>query len=49
MFDSTIVRIDTDWGISGYGESCPLGPAYLPSFALGCRAGIRELAPHLIG
>ena len=33
----------------GYGEVCPLGPAYLPAYAAGARAGIAELAPHLIG
>ena len=26
IFDSTIVRIDTDEGLSGFGEVCPLGP-----------------------
>ena len=49
VFDSTIVRIDTDTGLSGYGEVCPLGPFYLPAYAAGVRAGIRELAPHLLG
>ncbi len=49
VFDSTIVRVDTDSGISGYGEVCPLGPFYLPAYAAGVRAGIKELAPHLIG
>lgn len=49
VFDSTIVRVDTDSGISGYGEVCPLGPFYLPAYADGVRAGIRELAPHLLG
>jgi L-alanine-DL-glutamate epimerase-like enolase superfamily enzyme len=49
VFDSTLVQIETDDGLSGYGEICPLGPAYLPSYANGARAGIRELAPHLIG
>lgn len=48
-FDSTIVRIETDAGISGHGEVCPLGPFYLPAFGAGARAGIRELAPHLLG
>ena len=32
VFDSTIVRIDTDEGITGWGEVCPLGPFYLPAF-----------------
>jgi L-alanine-DL-glutamate epimerase-like enolase superfamily enzyme len=49
VFDSTIVRVDTDNGISGYGEVCPLGPFYLPAYADGVRAGIKELAPHLLG
>jgi L-alanine-DL-glutamate epimerase-like enolase superfamily enzyme len=49
VFDSTIVAISTDAGITGYGEVCPLGPAYLPAYAAGARAGIAELAPHLIG
>lgn len=49
IFDSTIVAISTDAGITGYGEVCPLGPAYLPAYAAGARAGIAELAPQLIG
>lgn len=49
VFDSTIVIIQTDEGLIGTGEVCPLGPVYLPSFAGGARAGIHELAPHLIG
>lgn len=49
LFDSTVVCIETDEGIVGYGESCPLGPVYLPSYAHGVRAGLAELAPHLIG
>ena len=49
VFDSTIVRVETDAGIVGHGESCPLGPVYLPSYAGGVRAGLAELAPHLLG
>ena len=49
-FDSTVVpRVETDAGLAGHGEVCPLGPAYLPAYAGGVRAGLRELAPHLIG
>ncbi len=48
-FDSTVVRVETDAGVTGYGESCPLGPVYLPSYAAGVRSGLEELAPHLIG
>ena len=49
VFDSTVVAIETDEGLTGYAECCPLGSAYLPSFARGVRAGLTELAPHLIG
>lgn len=49
VFDSTIVGVETECGLVGYGEVCPLGPFYLPAYAEGVRAGLRELAPHLIG
>jgi len=49
VFDSTIVGVETDTGHIGYGEVCPLGPFYLPAYAEGVRAGLRELGPHLIG
>lgn len=49
VFDSTIVAVETDSGLTGYGEVCPLGPFYLPAYAEGVRAGLRELGPHLIG
>lgn len=49
VFDSTIVEILTDANVAGYGEVCPLGPAYLPAYAAGARTGIAELAPSLIG
>lgn len=49
VFDSTIVGVETECGLIGYGEVCPLGPFYLPAYAEGVRAGLRELGPHLIG
>jgi len=49
VFDSTVVRIETDEGITGLGEVCPLGPVYLSAYAEGARAGIKALAPALIG
>jgi len=49
VFDSTVVCIETDSGMTGWGENCPLGPFYLPAHAKGCRAAIEEIAPHLIG
>ena len=49
VFDSTVVAIETDQGVTGYGEVCPLGPYYLPAYAQGARTGIAELGPHLLG
>jgi cis-L-3-hydroxyproline dehydratase len=49
VFDSTIVRIETDAGLVGHGEVCPLGPFYLPAYAEGVRSGLRELGPHVLG
>ncbi|MER9637908.1 mandelate racemase/muconate lactonizing enzyme family protein [Mesorhizobium sp. M0228] len=47
--DSTIVEIVTDDGLTGWGETCPIGPVYQPHHALGARAAIAEIAPGLIG
>ncbi len=49
VFDSTVVELVTDDGLSGYGEVCPLGPFYLPAFGAGARAGIGELSGSLVG
>jgi L-alanine-DL-glutamate epimerase-like enolase superfamily enzyme len=46
---STVVRIDTDSGLTGWGETCPLGATYLPASAPGARAALTELAPALLG
>jgi L-alanine-DL-glutamate epimerase-like enolase superfamily enzyme len=49
VFDSTVVAVETDAGLTGHGEVCPLGPFYLPAYATGARTGIAELGPHLLG
>ena len=49
VFDSTVVAVETDEGITGYGECCPLGSSYLPSYARGVREGLKEIGPALIG
>ena len=49
VFDSTVVEVETDAGVTGWGEVCPLGPFYLPAYGPGARTGIAELAPHLVG
>jgi cis-L-3-hydroxyproline dehydratase len=49
VFDSTVVAVETDVGITGYGECCPLGSAYLPAYAEGVRSGLREIGDKLLG
>ena len=48
-FDATITRVVTACGIEGWGESTPFGGTYIAAHALGVRAGIEEVAPHLLG
>ncbi len=47
--DSTFVRLDTDEGVSGWGEGCPWGTTYLPAHGPGIRSGIETLAPAILG
>jgi len=49
VFDSTVIEVETTEGVTGWGEVCPLGPFYLPAYADGVRAGIKELGPLLLG
>jgi len=48
-FASTIVEIETDVGLTGWGEIAPLGAFYSEAFAGGIRAGLAVLAPELLG
>jgi L-alanine-DL-glutamate epimerase-like enolase superfamily enzyme len=49
LLQSTVVELITDEGITGFGETCPLGPVYQPQHVLGARAAIQEIAPSIIG
>jgi len=49
QFDSTIVALDTDEGVTGWGEIAVITAFYGDAFASGARAGIADLAPLLIG
>jgi cis-L-3-hydroxyproline dehydratase len=46
---STVVRVTADDGTAGFGETCPLGPAYLAAHGEGARAALRELGPAVLG
>ena len=49
VFDSTVVKIKTNHDIVGLGEVCTLGPAYLPAYPEGVRAGIKKFGKTLLG
>ncbi|GAA4867213.1 mandelate racemase/muconate lactonizing enzyme family protein [Saccharopolyspora cebuensis] len=48
-FDATVVRVRTEDGIEGWGESTPFGSTFVAAHALGVRSGIAEIAPKLLG
>ena len=47
--DATFVKIDTDAGITGWGEGTPWGHTYVPAHGPGIRAGIETMAPFIFG
>ncbi|MBO9451093.1 mandelate racemase/muconate lactonizing enzyme family protein [Tropicibacter sp. R16_0] len=47
--DTTLVKLVTDTGLIGWGETCPVGPTYAESHAGGARAALAQMAPGLIG
>jgi len=46
--DSMIVRVDTDKGLSGWGENCPI-PHYLPAYASGVQPALDYMMPEILG
>ena len=48
-FDGTFVRLMTDTGLEGWGESTPFGATYIAAHAAGVRAGLSEVAPGVLG
>ncbi len=47
--DTTLVKLESDCGLVGWGETCPVGSTYAPSHAAGARAALVEMAPGIIG
>ncbi|MGA1738650.1 MAG: mandelate racemase/muconate lactonizing enzyme family protein [Candidatus Nanopelagicaceae bacterium] len=47
--DSTIVRIETDEGLIGWGEHCVFSPGYMVAHGEGARAALTLLGPAVIG
>lgn len=46
--ETVVLKIDTDAGIVGWGEVCPI-PHYLPAYARGVAPAIAEMAPVILG
>ena len=46
--ETVVLRLDTDAGLTGWGEVCPI-PRYLPAYARGVAPAVAELAPLLLG
>ena len=46
--DSIVLCVETDGGLRGWGEVCPI-PGYLPAYANGVAPALGEIAPALIG
>ncbi len=49
VLDATLVKIETDTGLTGWGEGTPWGHTYVPAHGPGIRAGIETMAPFIIG
>ena len=47
--DATLVKLETDAGLIGWGEGTPWGHTYVPAHGPGIRAGIETMAKVLIG
>jgi L-alanine-DL-glutamate epimerase-like enolase superfamily enzyme len=47
--DATFVKIETDAGITGWGEGTPWGHTYVPAHGPGIRAGIETMASFVLG
>ncbi|QIE45506.1 mandelate racemase/muconate lactonizing enzyme family protein [Pseudohalocynthiibacter aestuariivivens] len=45
---SHVLRLETDTGLKGWGEVCPI-PHYLPAFAKGVPSAVAEMAPEILG
>ncbi len=49
VLDATLVKLETDAGINGWGEGTPWGHTYVPAHGPGIRAGIETMAPFILG
>lgn len=47
--DATFVKLETNAGITGWGEGTPWGHTYVAAHGPGIRAGIETMAPFILG
>lgn len=47
--ESVLVKVTTDTGLVGWGETCPLGSVYQPAHAAGAQAALEQMARGLLG
>lgn len=47
--DATLVKLESDAGLIGWGEGTPWGHTYVPAHGPGIRAGIETMAPFVLG
>lgn len=47
--DATFVKVETDAGLTGWGEGTPWGHTYVPAHGPGIRAGIETMASFVLG
>ncbi len=47
--DATVVRVETDEGLVGWGEQCVFTPSFLPGYGPATRAVLGVLAPAVLG
>ncbi len=49
VLDATLLKVETDAGIVGWGEGTPWGHTYVPAHGPGIRAGIETMARFVLG
>jgi len=49
VLDATFVKVETDAGITGWGEGTPWGHTYVPAHGPGIRAGLETMATAILG
>jgi len=49
VLDATFVKVETDAGLTGWGEGTPWGHTYVPAHGPGIRAGLETMAPAILG